>query len=294
MKIQLHQFSVSNSIAIYTNATEISLYFSKSKSTYTHSLPPEPTLNLNYGDEVTTKRIPETANIYARHENDNKANIVALKVAAILDENRVALLSCISLSDLLNVYELKLKEHSLNQADFLSYYHLLVSCVSNLYLDEKTVFDGNHCNSYCVAALDAVSGKASKIHFYYSPIEGVKNLLLSLDLDALPSAIGAAHSLIADLHEQANENARLYEKATAELTASQKEAKEICDKDEELVGKVETRETQLFMQFALLLNEKKKKIRELMSKTDKPEGDVISEGAGDSSGEDDIDVDVLN
>ena len=273
MKIRLHQFSTSSVIAIYTNPTPISLYFTETKAIDTRSAPQKPILDLNYGS-ASSARPSEESNLNPRSEmGDKLSNIVAVKVVAILDGNRVALSSTLSLSQLLDIHEQRrLQQHALNHNDFTSYYQLLESCASNLFLDEKSV---HHCKAYCVAFLEpGVPRGDGKIHFYYSPMEGVKSLLLTLDLYSTSSASDANVSLLADLHEQATQSADLYKKCGEKLMVAQKEAQEIGDRYEELVGKVEVRETQLFMQFTLLLNEKKKKIRELMALTNQQEPEI--------------------
>lgn len=270
MKILLHQFSTSSVIAIYTNPTPISLYLTDTKAIDTHSAPQKPILDLNYGS-ASSARPSEASNLNPKSEmGDKLSNIVAVKVVAILDGNRAALSSSLSLSQLLDIHEQRrLQQHALNHNDFTSYYQLLVSCGANLFLDEKSV---HHCKAYCVALLDPRGD--GKIHFYYSPMEGVKSLLLTLDLCPALSASDANVSLLADLHEQATQSADLYTECREKLIATQKEAQEIGDKYEELVGKVEVRETQLFMQFTLLLNEKKKKIRELIALTDQQGSEI--------------------
>jgi hypothetical protein len=184
--------------------------------------------------------------------NELEEHKSALKIISIEDHR--AFVTTLPFSALRDFHEQQ--KDKLNLKDCSTFYGLIVSCSANVIisrsehsLDEK---------SYCEVDL-----QARKVDFFYCPIAGIKSTLISVSLDTELPPSKAYVTLVRDLNEFAKETERLSIKHKTQLDESARMSEETMNKYEELVNKVEIRETQIFMQFVLLLNEKKKKIREL-------------------------------
>lgn len=247
MKINLHHISSSTLVAIYTgspSAAAIHIPVVKPEPASMPQAPSAPKLNLNFEDDNVDKGGPRI--------NKGFVDSVAIKVLAIMPSTSKSTTLKFS-----NLHEIHGNQGNINLKDFADYYNLLRACASFVYLSASSVLAD--VKSYCIIDLDA-----GKVGFYYSPIQGVQSLLLSLDLYSAQTAAEATNSLLTDLNESANRNEALYLECNEKLVAAERDGHKLAEKLHQLVDRVDVRETQLFQQFVLLLNEKKKKIRELL------------------------------